>query len=72
MTRPGSPVKARAADDRLFPVAGIELLHNGQKAGQRIELHLYEKGSHGFGRRNLRGETSDAWMDADLTWLPKQ
>ncbi len=74
--KPKAPVPplfaAQAADDRLFPVTGIDLLHSWQKAGQRFELHLYEKGGHGFGLRNLRGETSDAWMDAYLAWLAKQ
>lgn len=74
--QPKTPVPplfaAQAADDPLFPVSGIDLLLSWQKAGQRYELHLYEKGGHGFGLRNLRGETSDAWMDAYLAWLARQ
>lgn len=74
--RPKAPVPplfvAQAADDRLFPVTGFDLLHSWQKAGQRFELHVYEKGGHGFGLRNLRGETSDGWIDAYLAWLAKQ
>ena len=70
---PAQPLfAAQAAADRLFPVTGMDLLHSWQKAGQRFELHLYEKGGHGFGLRNLRGETSDAWMDAYLAWLQRQ
>jgi acetyl esterase/lipase len=74
--KPKAPVPplfaAQAADDPLFPVTGIDLLHSWRQAGQRAELHLYEKGGHGFGLRNLRGTTADGWMDAYLAWLAKQ
>lgn len=74
--KPKAPVPplfaAQAMDDPLFPVTHIDLLNSWKQAGQRVELHLYEKGGHGFGLRNLRGETSDGWMDAYLAWLAKQ
>lgn len=31
------------------------------------ELHIYEKGGHGFGMKN--STTSDAWMDRCLNWM---
>lgn len=74
--RPRAPVPplfaAQAVDDPLCPVTGIDLLHSWQQAGQRHELHLYERGGHGFGLRNLRGTTADGWMDAYLAWLARQ
>lgn len=75
-SQPKAPVPplfaAQAGDDPLFPVTGIDLLHSWKQAGQRAELHVYEKGGHGFGLRNLRGETSDGWIDAYLAWLNRQ
>lgn len=74
--KPKAPVPplfaAQAADDPLFPVTGIDLVHSWKQAGQRAELHLYEKGGHGFGLLNLRGTTADGWIDAYLAWLAKQ
>lgn len=75
-TTPKTPVPplfvAQALDDPLFPVTHIDLLHSWRQAGQRMELHLYERGGHGFGLRNLRGATSDAWVDHYLGWLARQ
>jgi acetyl esterase/lipase len=73
--RPRAPVPplfvAQAADDPLFPVRGFELLQSWRQAGQRYELHLFERGGHGFGLIP-RGTTSDHWMDAYLAWLARQ
>jgi len=62
---------AQALDDPLFPLTHINLVHSWQRAGQRVEVHLYERGSHGFGLIP-RGTTSDGWMDAYLAWLARQ
>ncbi len=74
-TTPRAPVPplfvAQAADDPLFPTVGIDLLTAWQAAGQRYELHLYERGGHGFGTIP-RGTTSDLWLDAYLAWLQRQ
>lgn len=74
--RPKVPVPplfaAQAMDDPLFPVSHIHLLNSWKQAGQRAELHLYEKGGHGFGLLNLRGTTADGWIDAYLAWLARQ
>jgi acetyl esterase/lipase len=73
--RPRAPVPplflAQAADDPLFPPDGFDLVHNWRAAGQRVELHLFERGGHGFGL-TPRGTTSDRWMDAYLAWLARQ
>lgn len=74
-TKPRSPVPplflAQAADDPLFSLEGAAIVQNWQSAGQRAELHLYERGGHGFGLRQ-QGTTSDAWMTAYLGWLLRQ
>ncbi|MDT7837927.1 alpha/beta hydrolase [Aquabacterium sp. OR-4] len=74
-TQPRQPVPplflAQAADDPLFPPDGFDIVHNWRQAGQRVELHLYERGGHGFGSMP-RGTTADAWLDAYLGWLNRQ
>jgi acetyl esterase/lipase len=62
---------AQATDDPLFPPDNFDIVQCWRRAGQRVELHMYERGSHGFGLMP-RGTTSDAWMDAYLSWLAKQ
>jgi acetyl esterase/lipase len=62
---------ALADDDPLFGRDGFGLVESWRRAGQRVELHLYERGSHGFGLVP-RGTTSDGWIDAYLAWLAKQ
>ncbi len=74
-TAPRQPVPplflAQAADDPLFPPDGFDIVQNWRRAGQRVELHLYERGGHGFGSMP-RGTTADGWLDAYLIWLAKQ
>jgi acetyl esterase/lipase len=62
---------AQAADDPLFPLDHFDLVQSWRQAGQRVELHVYERGGHGFGL-TPRGTTSDLWMDAYLAWLARQ
>lgn len=73
--RPLAPVPplflAQAADDPLFPLQHFDLVQSWRQARQRVELHVYERGSHGFGLIP-RGSTSDTWIDAYLAWLAKQ
>lgn len=73
---PRSPVPplfvAQAMDDRLFPVTHIDLVNSWRRAGQRSELHLFERGGHGFGLVNLRGTTADGWFDIYQRWLSAQ
>lgn len=37
-------------------------------AGYRPELHLYQRGNHGFGAAT-RGTSADRWMDQFLAWV---
>lgn len=75
-TQPRQPVPplflAQAADDALFPPNNFDMVQNWRQAGQRVELHLYERGGHGFGAMAPRGNTSDGWMSAYLAWLARQ
>ncbi|NRF71668.1 alpha/beta hydrolase fold domain-containing protein [Aquincola sp. S2] len=74
-TVPRSPVPplflAQAADDPLFDRRHPDILDDWRRAGQRAELHLYERGGHGFGLRT-QDATSDHWFDAYRAWLDRQ
>lgn len=75
-TRPAQPVPplflAQAADDPLFPPDSFDMVQDWRRAGQRVELHLYERGGHGFGAMAPRGNTSDGWLPSYLAWLARQ
>jgi len=58
-----------ASDDQLKLAPKSVLLYNKWlEAGQPAELHIYEKGGHGFGmgKQNL---PVDKWSDVYLDWL---
>ncbi|WP_142724364.1 alpha/beta hydrolase [Chryseobacterium sp. ON_d1] len=58
-----------ASDDQLKLAPKSVLLYNKWlEAGQPTELHIYEKGGHGFGmgKQNL---PVDQWSDVYLDWL---
>ena len=58
-----------AQDDPQVPVArSAELYARWTRAGRPAELHLYEKGGHGFGLRR-RGQPADLWPQALEAWL---
>jgi acetyl esterase/lipase len=58
-----------AQDDPQVPVArSTELFQRWTRAGRPAELHLYEKGGHGFGLRH-RGQPADHWPQALEAWL---
>jgi acetyl esterase/lipase len=60
---------AIALDDDLFakgrPLALIESWRNAKRP---LEVHLYEKGNHGFGMSN-RSATSALWIDEFQAWM---
>jgi acetyl esterase/lipase len=59
---------AAATDDEMLPNDAL-LLYNGWKAaGRPVELHIYERGGHGFGMTTKRA-TSDRWFDEFLWWM---
>lgn len=60
---------AAAQDDAELPaINSLELYQRWVKAGLPAELHIYEKGGHGFGFRQHH-TTSDSWPAAFQAWL---
>jgi acetyl esterase/lipase len=58
-----------AQDDPQVPSAkSTEIYRRWTDAGRPAELHLYDKGGHGFGIRP-RGKPADAWPAALEAWL---
>lgn len=58
-----------AADDASVPVENTLLLHAALRAQQvPSELHVYERGGHGFGLRLAAGKPVAAWPDLYLAW----
>ncbi len=61
-----------ASDDGLgFVPHSLELYQEWFAAGQPAELHVYEKGDHGFGF-SPKGTTSDMWTQNFENWLIKR
>ncbi len=59
---------AGAADDEYQPNDPVLLYTAWRKAGAAAELHLYERGGHGFDLHR-QGTTSDHWFDQLLSWM---
>ncbi|WP_294216465.1 alpha/beta hydrolase [uncultured Sphingomonas sp.] len=59
---------AGAADDEYQPNDPILLYTAWRKAGAAAELHLYERGGHGFDLHR-QGTTSDHWFYQLLSWM---
>lgn len=57
-----------ASDDHLAAAGSIRLYGEWKAAKQPVELHLYEKGGHGFGM-SQRGLPIDRWVDRYGDWL---
>lgn len=58
-----------AQDDRAVPVRkSIEMYSKWTAAGLPVELHIYEKGGHGFGAI-MRNSATDGWLSAFEAWL---
>jgi len=56
-------------DDPQVPVANLVLFFEAlRKANVPCELHLFEKGGHGFGIRGALGTPTAAWSRMFLTW----
>jgi len=59
-----------AKDDNVVKVQNsIDFYDALQKNGVPAEIHLYEKGGHGFGMHNKT--SGDQWMDWLQTWMKK-
>jgi acetyl esterase/lipase len=59
---------AGAADDEYQTNDPVLLYQAWRKAGAAAELHLYERGGHGFDLHR-QGTTSDHWFDQLLSWM---
>lgn len=59
---------AGAADDEYQPNDPVLLYDAWRKAGVAAELHLYERGGHGFGLMP-KGTTSDHWFEELAWWM---
>lgn len=59
---------AMAADDQLYGRHGYGLVQSWHAAERAAELHVYERGGHGFGM-GRPGTTSTAVMDAFDAWM---
>ncbi|CAN5513463.1 alpha/beta hydrolase [soil metagenome] len=63
---------AAASDDDLgFATHSVHIYLKWLDANQSAELHMYEKGKHGFGTKK-QGLPVDAWMDRFADWLKMQ
>ena len=61
-----------ASDDQLgFASHSVNLYSDWVTAGKSAELHLYNKGGHGFGMRK-QGLPTDHWIDRFTDWLGQQ
>lgn len=59
---------AAAADDELLPTDSVSIFSSWRAAGAPAELHMYEKGGHGFDLR-AKGTTSDEWFNQFIKWM---
>jgi Esterase/lipase len=72
--KPNSPMDAPplfilcANDDPLAAVGSAYLYLDWKQAGKPAELHVYDKGGHGFGM-NKRGLPVDHWVERFGEWL---
>lgn len=58
-----------SADDVFgFQNQSADIFKKWNAAGKPVELHIYEKGGHGFGAKK-QGMPSDKWLDAFGEWL---
>ena len=59
---------AGAADDDYLPTDSIQLYSAWRRAGVAAELHVYERGGHGFSLKP-QGYTSDQWFEDLVLWM---
>lgn len=61
-----------SADDKAVPVQNsLRYFEALQKNNVPAELHVYERGGHGYGM-GLNGGTESAWPEACLKWMKAQ
>lgn len=59
---------AVSADDTLMVAGAIPMFEAWRAAGRPAELHILEKGGHGWGM-TANGSTTDHWFDQFLVWM---
>jgi acetyl esterase/lipase len=59
---------AIAFDDPLFPTMGFPIAAAWHKAKRPVEVHAYERGSHGFGL-GVEGTTTTLMLDQFVAWM---
>ncbi len=60
---------AVSSDDVFgFQYLSADLFKQWSAANHPVELHIYEKGGHGFGMRK-QNLPSDKWTDAFASWM---
>jgi acetyl esterase/lipase len=59
---------AAAMDDQIATTGNEQLFASWRSAGRPVELHLFERGGHGFGVRH-QDLSSDRWTDLFIGWL---
>jgi acetyl esterase/lipase len=59
---------AHTQDDNIFRIGDLGLARAWKKAGSPVELHVFERGGHGFGA-SQQGAPSDHWLDEFYWWL---
>lgn len=58
-----------AQDDTGVPIENALSFYAGaRRAGVPVEMHLYEKGGHGFGLKP-KAQPTDEWPDRCLSWM---
>ena len=62
---------AWAQDDNLVAEPVTKFYAALKAAGAQPEVHIFNKGGHGFGMRK-QGTTSDHWIDEFYFWLEAQ
>jgi acetyl esterase/lipase len=60
---------SQAADDPLFRPTDFSLVTDWRAKGGTVELHLYEKGSHGYGFPGRKGTSTTQWPADFLGWM---
>lgn len=59
---------AAALDDPMLPDDAIKIYRAWRDAGRPAELHVYERGGHGFGM-STQGASSDHWFEEFIWWM---
>ncbi|TDW67584.1 hypothetical protein EDF57_102470 [Novosphingobium sp. PhB55] len=59
---------AAAADENYLPDDAVQLYTAWRKVGVPAELHVYERGGHGFDLKP-QGGTSDHWFEELIWWM---